>query len=197
MAVGVIADIAAPGTDPCRHGRVIGLAEADLEERGCGAGGAQDLEDRRCVRARSVVRYTMPRGFAGGLLLLREGGGGVDGVIDSRATGFWGTGSLVRRGLAVGALRSTVREADATGEGDATTDPLSPLFSVVAVTATPRTSDASSKPLNGAWTQRVRSCCGNGHDPRECVVQPLSTKADSSNYAGSAFSAARSGRRLI
>lgn len=122
----------------------------------------------------------MPRGFAGGLLLLREGASGVDGVIDSRTTGFFGTGSLVRRGLAVGALRSTVREADATGEGDATTDPLSPLFSVVAVTATPRTSAASSKPLNGAWTQRVLSCCGNGHDPRECVVQPLSTKADSS-----------------
>ena len=171
MAVGVIADIAAPGPDPCRRRREIGLAEAELEERGCG--------------------------FAGGLLLLREGGSGVDGVIDSRITGFCGTGSLVRRGFAVRALRSTVREADATGEGDATTDPLSLLFSVVAVIATPRTSDASSKPLNGAWTQRARSCCGNGHDPRECVVQPLSTKADSSNYAGSAFSAARSGRRLI
>jgi Protein of unknown function (DUF2961) len=64
MVIGVIADIAALGPDLGRLCGVLGLSEAELEERGRGVRGSQDVEDGRGVRAGSVVEGQVYR--AGG-----------------------------------------------------------------------------------------------------------------------------------
>ena len=55
MAVCVVADTAALRSDPVSLSRVLGLAEAELEEGGCGVRSPQDIQDGRCVRTGSVV----------------------------------------------------------------------------------------------------------------------------------------------
>ena len=55
MVVRVIANTAALRSDPGRLSRILGLAEAELEEGGCGVRGAQDVQDGRCVGTGSVV----------------------------------------------------------------------------------------------------------------------------------------------
>jgi hypothetical protein len=55
MAVRVVADIAALRSDPGGLSRILGLAEAELEEGGCGVRGAQDVQDGWCVGTGSVV----------------------------------------------------------------------------------------------------------------------------------------------
>jgi len=55
MVVRVIANTAALRSDPGRLSRILGLAEAELEEGCCGVRGAQDVQDGRCVGTRSVV----------------------------------------------------------------------------------------------------------------------------------------------
>ena len=61
MVVRVIADIAALGPDLGRLCGVLGLAEAELEERGRGVRGSQDVEDGRGVLAGSVVEGQVDR----------------------------------------------------------------------------------------------------------------------------------------
>jgi hypothetical protein len=61
MVVRVIADIAALGPDLGRLGGVLGLAEAELEERGRGVRGSQYVEDGRGVLAGSVVECQVDR----------------------------------------------------------------------------------------------------------------------------------------
>jgi hypothetical protein len=55
MVIRVIADIATFGPDLGRLCRVLGLSEAELEERGRGVCGSQNVEDGRGVLAGSVV----------------------------------------------------------------------------------------------------------------------------------------------
>jgi hypothetical protein len=55
MVVCVIADIAALGPDLGLLCGVLGLSEAELEERGRGVRGSQNVEDRRGELAGSVV----------------------------------------------------------------------------------------------------------------------------------------------
>jgi hypothetical protein len=61
MVVCVIADIAALGPDLVRRCKVLGLAEAELEECGCGVRGSQDAEYGRGVLAGSVVEGQVDR----------------------------------------------------------------------------------------------------------------------------------------
>src|SRR5215216_1640315 len=55
MAVGVVADVAALSSHTGGLSGMFGLAEAELEEGGRGVGGSEDIENGRCVLARSVV----------------------------------------------------------------------------------------------------------------------------------------------
>jgi hypothetical protein len=61
MVVRVIADIAALGLDLGRLCGVLGLADAELEERGRGVRGSQDVEYGWGVLAGSVVEGQIDR----------------------------------------------------------------------------------------------------------------------------------------
>ena len=61
MVVCVIADIAALAPDLGRLCGVLGLSEAEFEERGRGVRGSQNVEDGRGVLARSVIESQVHR----------------------------------------------------------------------------------------------------------------------------------------